>query len=98
MPAYLIAHLEVTEPEEFEKYRAVVPAVIERYNGRYLVRGGDIEVLEGDWRIPRLVIIAFDGMAEARHFYHSADYQEILPLRLAASKGAVVLAEGLPAE
>ena len=97
MPAYLIAHLEVTQPEEFEKYRAVVPAVIERYNGRYLVRGGDMEVLEGDWRIPRLVIIAFESMAEAKRFYDSADYQEILPLRLAAAKGTVVLAEGLPA-
>lgn len=95
MPAYLIAHLEVTEPEEFEKYRAVVPAVIERYGGRYLVRGGGIEVLEGDWRIPRVVIIAFDSMAAAKRFYDSADYQEILPLRLAAAKGAVVLAEGL---
>ncbi len=96
MPAYLIAHLEVTEPDEFEKYRAVVPAVIERYGGRYLVRGGRIEVLEGDWRIPRVVIIAFDNMADAKRFYDSADYQEILPLRLAAAKGAVVLAEGLP--
>ncbi len=96
MAAYLIAHIEVTDPEAFEKYRAVVPAVIERFGGRYLVRGGAIEPLEGNWTVARLVIIEFESMAVAREFYHSPDYQEILPLRLAAAEGTVALVEGLP--
>ncbi len=95
MSAYLIAHLEVTDPSLFESYRSAVPAVIARFGGRYLVRGGAVEVLEGDWQVPRLVILAFDSLDQARRFYQSPDYQEILPLRLAAAKGDVVLVQGM---
>ena len=96
MSAYLIAHLTVTNPDAFEAYRAAVPEVIAHFGGRYLVRGGEVETLEGDWRVPRLVVIAFDSMAQAKRFYDSPDYQEILPLRLAAAEGDVVLVEGVP--
>ncbi len=96
MSAYLIAHLTVTNPDAFEAYRAAVPEVIAHFGGRYLVRGGEVETLEGDWRVPRLVVIAFDSMAQAKRFYDSPDYQEILPLRLAAADGDVVLVEGVP--
>lgn len=95
MPAYLIAHLDVTDPTLFESYRSVVPAVIARFGGRYLARGGEVEVLEGEWPVPRLVILAFDSLDQARRFYRSPEYQEILPLRLAAAKGTVVLVEGM---
>ena len=95
MAGYLIAHLAVEDAEAFERYREAVPSVIARFGGRYLVRGGKIEVLEGDWTVPRLVILAFDSLDQARRFYDSPEYQEILPLRLAASKGTVVLAEGV---
>jgi uncharacterized protein (DUF1330 family) len=92
---YLIAHLDVTDPEGFEAYRAKVPAVIAQYGGRYLIRGGTVEAVEGDWTIPRLVVLAFDSVAQARRFYDSPEYQAILPLRLNASKGTVVFAEGV---
>ena len=95
MAAYLIAHLTVTDPEAFQDYRAAVPAVIQRFGGRYLLRGGAVETLEGHWQVPRLVVIEFPGMDEAKRFYHSAEYQEILPLRLAAAQSDVVLAEGV---
>lgn len=94
MPGYLIAHLEVTDPQGFEAYRAAVPAVIERFGGRYLVRGGQVEALEGEWSVPRLVIVAFDSVAAARRFYESPEYQAILPLRLKAARGTLVIAEG----
>lgn len=96
MSAYLVAHLNVTDPGAFESYRAVVPEVIARFGGSYLVRGGAVETLEGEWRVPRLVIIAFENMAQAKRFYESQDYQEILPLRLATAQGEVVLVEGVP--
>jgi uncharacterized protein (DUF1330 family) len=96
MSAYLVAHLAVTNPDAFEAYRAAVPEVIARFGGRYLVRGGIVETLEGEWRVPRLVIIAFDSMEQAKRFYDSPDYQEILPLRQAAAEGEVVLVEGVP--
>lgn len=95
MPGYLIAHLEVTDPQGFEAYRAAVPAVIEKFGGRYLVRGGRVAALEGEWTVPRLVVIAFDSVAAARRFYDSPEYQEILPLRLKAARGTLVIAEGL---
>jgi uncharacterized protein (DUF1330 family) len=94
MSAYLIAHLDVTDAAKYEAYRTAVPAVIELFGGRYLVRGGAVEVLEGAWQVPRLVILTFDNMDQARLFYRSPEYQEVLPLRLAAAKGDVVLVEG----
>jgi len=89
---YIIAHLDVTDPAGFERYRAVVPRVVEQYGGRYLVRGGSVEALEGEWTVPRLVILEFESAERARQFYHSREYQEVLPLRLAASRGVVVVA------
>ena len=96
MPAYLIAQLTVTDARAFEAYRAAVPEVIARHGGRYLVRGGEVEVLEGALTHRRLVVLAFADMAAARRFYDSSDYQAILPLRLAAAEGTVVLVEGMP--
>lgn len=95
MTALLIAQLEIEDAEAFGAYRDAVPAVVARFGGRYLVRGGAVEVREGDWTVPRLVVIAFDSLERARAFYDSPAYQEILPLRLAAAKGSVVLAEGV---
>ena len=96
MSAYLIAQLKITDPAAFERYRAKVPEVIERYGGRYLVRGGDTEVLEGALPMPRLVVIVFPSMADAKRFYHSPEYQEIIGLRTAASEGIVTLVDGVP--
>ena len=97
MPAYIIAHLKITNPQEFEAYREAVPTVVAAHGGRYLVRGGAVETLEGDWTVPRLIILEFPDKASAQGFYHSADYQKILPLRLDNSDGAVVIAEGIAA-
>lgn len=97
MAAYIIAHLEVTNPQDFEAYRDAVPAVIAAHGGRYLVRGGAVETLEGDWTVSRLIVLEFPDKAAAEGFYHSADYQRILPLRLANAEGTVVIAEGVEA-
>lgn len=94
MAGYLIAHLDVHDAEGFERYRAAVPEAMRRFGGRYLVRGGRVEALEGEWTVPRLVILEFDSVDRAREFYRSAEYQAILPLRQAAADGTVVIAEG----
>ena len=62
MVAYVIAEIEVNNPEEYDSYREGVPETVERYGGKYLVRGGAIEEVEGDWVPPRLVVIQFDDM------------------------------------
>lgn len=95
MAAYLIAHLDVTDPEGFKAYSARVPALVEKFGGRYLVRGGAVEALEGEWTIPRLVVIEFESADQARRFYDSAEYREVLPLRTRASRGTLAVAQGV---
>jgi uncharacterized protein (DUF1330 family) len=94
MPAYLIANIEVTDREGFERYRQAVPAVIAAHGGRYIVRGGDKRVLEGNLPLHRLVILEFPSMQAAQGFYDSPDYAPLLALRLASTKGDAVLVEG----
>ena len=94
MPAYIIVNIEVTDPAGFERYRAAVPPVIAAHGGRYLIRGGDLHVMEGapDWK--RLVVLEFPSLAAARGFYDSADYAPLLALRLASSRNEMVMVEG----
>lgn len=94
MAAYLIAEIEVTDPERFESYRGQVPAVIQKYGGRYLVRGGDVEALEGSPPDRRIVVLEFDSKDAALRFYRSPEYAPLLKLRLSASRGQARLVEG----
>lgn len=94
MPAYLVGEIEVTDPERYALYTARTPGVIATYGGRFLVRGGAVEAKEGAPPAGRVVVIEFPDMAAARRFYDSPDYQAILPLRLAASRGRLYLVEG----
>lgn len=97
MAAFLLANLTVRDAKSFEAYRQAVPAVIARFGGRYLVRGGTVETKEGDPGLNRVVILEFPDMVAARAFYDSADYAPLLALRLAAADGTVALVEGVPA-
>jgi uncharacterized protein (DUF1330 family) len=94
MPAYLIANIDVTDPKGFEQYRAGVPAVIAQYGGKYLVRGGAVEAVEGASPFKRLVVLEFPSMEKLRAFYHSPEYAPLIRMRMAASTGQVVLVEG----
>lgn len=95
MPAFLIAEIEVTDPDTYARYRAQTPGVIAAYGGRFLVRGGTVEAREGDPPAGRVVVLEFADMAAVRRFYDSPDYQAILPLRQASSRGRVYLVEGI---
>lgn len=95
MPAYVIAELEVTDPAGFEEYRKGVPATIAAYGGRYLARGGALESLEGDWIPKRMVVLEFPGMAQAKAWYTSAEYRDLLALRQRTSQSKILLLEGL---
>jgi uncharacterized protein (DUF1330 family) len=97
MAGYLIAEIEVTDPAGYEEYRRRVPASIERHGGRYLVRGGATETVEGDWKPRRLVVLEFPSLAQARAFYESEEYQALKAIRVRCSRGSVVLAEGFAA-
>ena len=95
MPAYLYANVEVTDPAAYETYRARVPALIAAHGGRYLVRGGACEVLEGSAEPHRQVILEFPDMAHLKAFYASPAYQELIAVRQGASRGTLLAIEGV---
>jgi uncharacterized protein (DUF1330 family) len=95
MTAYLVAQVRIDDEATYRRYREAVPELVDRFGGRFRVRGGELDVLEGQWQLPRLVIIEFPSKDAARLFYESPGYQKILPLRQRASEGNVVLVEGL---
>ena len=95
MPAYVIFDLHVEDPDAYAPYREPAAASIAAHGGRYLVRGGAHEVLEGDWDVDRLVVLEFPSMEQARAWYSSPEYQEVAPIRHAASRGPGVLIEGV---
>lgn len=95
MAAYILAQLDVHDPEGFQRYREKVAPLVEQFGGRYLVRGGEITPLEGNPAAPRVVIIEFADREAAEHWYHSPEYQAILPLRLNAADGTSVILQGV---
>ena len=95
MPAYVIADLDVTDPAGFEEYRKVVPATIEKYGGRYLVRGGAMETLEGDWPWKRVVVLEFPSLEQAKRWYNSEDYRDPKALRFKTARSKLILVEGV---
>jgi uncharacterized protein (DUF1330 family) len=94
MTAYVIGEIEVTDPAAYEEYRKQVAAVNAKYGGRFLVRGGRIEPLEGGWAPKRVVIVEFPSMEQAQKWYRSAEYGPLIKLRQKASRGRLVLVEG----
>jgi uncharacterized protein (DUF1330 family) len=97
MAAYVFAEVEITDPVAYENYRQQVPAVIAKYGGRYLVRGGVAKLREGKTPPQRLVILEFPDMAKLEAFYNSAEYAPLLAIRSRASNSRLISIEGLPA-
>lgn len=95
MPAYLLADIDVHDTDAYEEYRRQVPALIEAHGGRYLVRGGETVVLEGDWQPRRTVVLEFPSMAQLRAFYDSPAYAPLKALRARVSHSRVVVVEGV---
>lgn len=95
MAAYIIVQLDVTDPEAFEVYRDQVPPTLELFGGEYIVRGGEQEILEGEWAYPRCVVLKFPSIEQAKGWHASAEYEGPKALRLAASKGNMIVVEGV---
>lgn len=92
---YILAEVEVTEPAGYDEYRKRVGATVEAFGGRFLVRGGDAERLEGEGPFHRMVVLEFDSPARAKEWYYSKQYQEVLPLRLRAGRADLFLVKGV---
>jgi uncharacterized protein (DUF1330 family) len=95
MKGYIIAEVDVHDPEQYADYRAAVPATLEPYGGRFVVRGGDAEVLEGDWQPKRIVVLEFDSPEQARAWYDSEEYREPMALRQRTSTASLILVSGV---
>ena len=97
MPAYIVAHIDVTDPVGYEDYRRLVLDTLTPFGGRFLVRGATPEILEGSWDPKRLVILEFADADTARTWWASPGYAAAKAIRQATSKGTLVLLEGVPA-
>lgn len=95
MAAYLYGNIEIHDPVLYEQYRAIVPAMISAHGGRYLVRGGAVDVLEGDDKVSRQVILEFPDMDSLRAFYYSPEYTSAKGIRQKAATGTLVAIEGM---
>ena len=94
MTAYVIARVNVTDPDQYAKYRAATPGAVAAHDGRFIVRGGDMETLEGPEETNRVVVIEFESMEKAREFYNGEIYTAAKELRKDAAEGQFILVDG----
>lgn len=95
MSAYVIVEIDVTDPEGYEEYKAPAAATVEASGGRYLVRGGKTEVLEGDWQPKRLVVLEFDSVEQAKAWWHSEEYAPLKDIRHRTTNSRMIVVEGV---
>ena len=96
MSAYLVCMVRVDDAERYKKYAARTPELIEKHGGRFLVRGGPVETIEGPEFRDRGVVVEFPSKEAMKRFYASEEYQEVMRHRTASSKANFLLAEGVP--
>jgi len=94
MSAYVIVEIEIVDPVGYEEYRKLAGATVEKYGGKYIVRGGKAEVLEGDWNPKRIVVLEFRTMERAKQWLNCEDYREPRKMRHRTAKTNMILVEG----
>ena len=94
MVAFVVVDCEVLDPAKYEEYKKIAPQAIAKYGGRYLARGGQTYVLEGDWRPNRMIILEFPSAEAARNFYTSVEYTAARRARAGAAKMDMVVVDG----
>jgi uncharacterized protein (DUF1330 family) len=95
-PAYLVANVHFSDLEKAQEHGRQLPATIVRYGGRYLARGGQTEVTEGDWQLHYVVIVEFPSLEQAMRWYASEEYCPLKLLRLENAESQLAFVEGLP--
>jgi uncharacterized protein (DUF1330 family) len=95
VPAFVIANVTIEDPVRYEDYKRMVPATLAPFGGRFIARGGEVEVLEGSWRPARLVLLEFPSVERARAWWNSPEYAQARALRQATSTGTLLILEGL---
>jgi len=95
MAGYIIALIEVTDPEQYVKYMSETPGVIAKFGGRFIVRGGEKATLEGPDENRRLALLEFPSLERAKEFYHSEEYQAVRHLREGAAEVSIIAVQGV---
>jgi uncharacterized protein (DUF1330 family) len=95
MSAYVVVQVDVKDPVRYEDYKRLVPASLAKYGGRFVVRGGRMETLEGTWSPKRFVMVEFPDVERAKAWWASADYAEAKALRQATSHTEMIVVEGV---
>jgi uncharacterized protein (DUF1330 family) len=95
MAAYIVVDIDVHDAPGLEEYRRQVPATVTKFGGRFLVRGGPFQVLEGGWQPKRMVLLEFPSVEQARRWYDSEEYRPLKAMRLKASTANLVLVDGV---
>jgi uncharacterized protein (DUF1330 family) len=96
MPAYIVSRVQIFNPEEMLIYQRDVVPIVQAYGGRYLMRGNEVEALEGTWEHQRMVILEFPTREAALAWYHSPEYAPMKALRRANSEAVILLASSPP--
>lgn len=95
MPAYLIGNVEIKDYEKLKVYFEATPGLLKKYTGKFIVRGGEFWIAEGNWNPKRLVVVEFESMEKAREFYNSEEYKPLIRLRQSAANTDMVFVDGI---
>ena len=95
MPAYLIVRANVTDMQQYQEYMKLTPAIVEKYGGQFIIRGGDKVVLEGPEDNDRIVMLKFDSVDAVRRMYNSDEYQAAIKVRAGAAEASFIVMEGM---
>jgi uncharacterized protein (DUF1330 family) len=94
MKAYILVDVTITDPSRYEDYKKLTPASLEPFGGKFIVRGGSSETLEGEWPSGRIVVIEFPSKAAAKEWWSSPGYAPAKAIRQSASKTKMLVVEG----
>jgi uncharacterized protein (DUF1330 family) len=95
MAAYVITEIDITDPAGYEQYKQMGPPTVAAYGGKFIARGGSIEVLEGDWRPKRVVVLEFESLERAKEWWSSSAYSPAKKVRQRTARTNMVVVEGV---
>jgi uncharacterized protein (DUF1330 family) len=95
MPAYVIVNIDVFDPEGYLKYKDIATPTVPLYGGRYIVRGGENGILEGDWQPKRVVVLEFPTLERAKAWWNSPEYTPAKEIRQRTAHTQMIFVEGV---
>lgn len=95
MPAYIIVDVDIHNPAEYEEYKKMTPGSLALYEGKFIVRGGSTEMLEGDWKPGRIVVLEFPNTERAKAWWSSDEYAPAKALRQRTAHTRMIMVEGV---